>query len=35
MSESLSSWRFVAIWIVALVIAVGYAAGNIPWDKFL
>lgn len=35
MTERLPVWRFVALWLIGIVAATGYLAGNIPWDKVL
>lgn len=31
----LPAWRFLLLSSVALLVAAGYLAGNIPWDKVL
>lgn len=35
MSSRLSSPRFWAIWLIALIWVVGFAAGHIPWELIL
>jgi hypothetical protein len=31
----LPAWRFLVLSVIALLVAAGYLAGNVPWDKLL
>ncbi|WP_164486451.1 hypothetical protein [Pseudomonas chlororaphis] len=31
----LPTWRFLLLSTIALIVAAGYLAGNVPWDKVL
>jgi len=35
MVQKLPAWRFVALTLIGLIFAVGYLAGNLPWDSLL
>ena len=35
MATQLPAWRFALICLIGLLFAVGYLAGNVPWDHLL
>lgn len=35
MAFRLPAWRFLLLSMIALLVAAGYLAGNVPWDKVL
>lgn len=35
MAMKMPAWRFVLLCMLGMIVAVGYLAGNIPWDKIL
>lgn len=35
MATRMPTWRFVLLYALGVIVAVGYLAGNIPWDKIL
>lgn len=35
MTDKLSPRRFWALWLIGIVLAVGYLSGNVPWSYLL
>jgi len=35
MTDKLSPPRFWALWLIGIVLAVGYLSGNLSWDRLL
>jgi len=33
--QKLPAWRFVALTLIGLIFALGYLAGNLPWESLL